>query len=82
MTDVGRGVVESFDEHRGYGRIRPLGEGDALFFHCTAIADGTRSVEVGQGVRFVAAPGHLGRFEARQIEAISTDLRGGSRPTS
>lgn len=67
---VSAGVVESFDEERGYGTIVRASDGASLFFHCTAIADGTRSVHVGQAVRFCAVAGHLGRVEARQIEKV------------
>lgn len=61
-------MVASFDEHRGYGTIRRLAGGDELFFHCTAIVDGTRTVPVGRAVRFDAVPGHLGRLEARRVD--------------
>jgi cold shock CspA family protein len=64
------GAVEGFDDHRGYGTIRRTGDGAELFFHCTAIADGTRSIEIGTNVRFVTVPGHLGRVEARSIEKV------------
>lgn len=60
------GVVVAFDEHRGYGTIRADG-GDELFFHCTRIADGTRTVEVGAEVGFEVVPGHHGRYEAAAI---------------
>ncbi len=67
-STFGTGVVASFDEHRGYGTVSVSGTGTELFFHCTAIADGSRSIGVGQRVWFAVAPGHLGRLEARQIE--------------
>jgi len=53
-ADAGLGVVED-----SAGRRYP--------FHCTAIADGTRSIEVGAAVRFSVAPGHGGRLEARDL---------------
>ncbi|MBI2169480.1 MAG: cold shock domain-containing protein [Actinobacteria bacterium] len=61
-----RGHVVTFDEHRGLGEI----EGDdGLFypFHCTQIADGTRTVDVGAAVTFEVAAGPLGRWEATEI---------------
>ena len=33
-------------------------------FHCTAIADGTRTIAVGTAVTFDVVPGRLGRWEA------------------
>jgi cold shock CspA family protein len=62
------GVVDEFDEPAGYGWVVADGGRGRWFFHCTAIADGTRSIEVGATVAFAIEPGHLGRFEA-------TDLR-------
>jgi cold shock CspA family protein len=64
---MGTGVVASFDDARGYGTISVSGTGAELFFHCIAIADGSRSIGVGQRVWFSIAPGHLGRLEAREI---------------
>jgi cold shock CspA family protein len=61
------GVVAAFDEARGVGVIRVDG-GSELPFHCTAIADGTRSVTVGQRVRFRVVAALLGRWEASAIE--------------
>jgi cold shock protein len=60
------GVVADFDEPRGLGTIR----GDdrvELPFHCTAIADGTRTIPVGQRVAFVVVAGLVGRWEAASI---------------
>jgi cold shock CspA family protein len=39
-------------------------------FHCTAIADGSRTVETGRRVRFDVVPGLLGRWEASGIEKL------------
>ncbi len=65
--DSGTGIVSSFDEPRGLGVITtPTGR--QLPFHCTAIADGTRTISVGERVRFAIAPGPLGHWEASQIE--------------
>ena len=60
------GVVETFDHHAGYGTVRDT-DGGEWSFHCTAIADGTRSVPVGATVTFQLVPGHLGRWEATAL---------------
>jgi cold shock protein len=62
----GTGVVAEFDERRGLGTIRADGGGD-LPFHCTAIADGTRTIPVGQRVAFDVVAGLVGRWEATEI---------------
>jgi hypothetical protein len=36
-------------------------------FHATAIADGSRRIDVNASVTFTVAPGHLGRYEARSL---------------
>jgi len=41
--------------------------GEAFDFHATAIADGSRTIDVGTDVAFVVAPGHRGRDEARSL---------------
>lgn len=65
--EPGTGVVESFDEARGLGVIRS-DDGSELPFHCTRIADGTRTTTAGRRVRFTVVPGRLGRWEAADIE--------------
>lgn len=64
-----RGVVTAFDPERGLGTV-VSDAGRELPFHCTAVADGSRSVEVGTAVVFEAAPGHLGRYEARALVVL------------
>jgi cold shock CspA family protein len=66
--DSGRGVVSSFDEPRGLGVVTTA-DGTDLPFHCTAIADGTRTISVGERVRFQVVAGPMGRWEAARIEA-------------
>jgi len=68
-----RGVVADFDADAGYGTITstegvPSGE-PSWFFHCTAIADGTRRIDVGEPVSFSLRPGHRGRWEAADVTA-------------
>lgn len=65
--EPGTGVVSSFDEPRGLGVVKSV-DGAELPFHCTAIADGTRTISVGERVRFVVVPGRAGRWEAARIE--------------
>ncbi len=59
------GIVSEFADDRGLGTI-VSGDGAAFLFHVIEIADGTRSVEVGQSVRFQPLP----RFGAVQAGAI------------
>ena len=56
------GTVTAFDQARGLGEV--TGADEAWPFHCTAIADGSRSIPVGARVAFDLVPGHLGRDEA------------------
>ena len=64
------GVVTAFDPVRGLGTVTS-GDGTATWpFHCTQIADGTRSVEVARRVAFTVAAGHLGRMEAEQVTKL------------
>ncbi len=61
-----RGRVVEFDEHVGTGTVEG-DDGRRLSFHCVAIADGSRRIDVGTPVRYEVVPGHLGRYEAREI---------------
>ena len=61
------GTVVAFDQHRGWGTVRAHG-GEEFFFHCTAIADGSRTIEVGTPVVFTVVPGHNGQWEAAALE--------------
>jgi cold shock CspA family protein len=65
----GTGVVAEFDEPRGLGVIRG-DDGADVPFHCTAIADGSRTVETGRRVSFEVVPGLLGRWEASGVEKL------------
>ncbi len=60
------GTVSSFEETRGLGAIEA--DGRSFSFHCTQIADGTRSVRVGATVEFRVVPGRRGDWEATDIE--------------
>jgi len=61
------GAVVAFDEAKGFGTVRDDESGDELFFHCTAIADGTRTIAVGTPVMFVVIPGRHGQWEATAL---------------
>lgn len=65
---TGSGSVTSFDEHRGLGEITS-DDGTILPFHCTAITDGTRTIDVGAAVRFDIVAGRAGRWEAAGVAA-------------
>jgi CspA family cold shock protein len=64
---VTSGTVVAFDDAKGWGTVRD-DEGVEHFFHCTAIADGTRTIDVGTAVQYEIVPGHLGRWEAARLE--------------
>ena len=63
------GAVSEFDDPRGLGVVRS-DDGETFPFHCTALADGSRTVDVGARVVFTVAPGHRGRYEARSVTAV------------
>jgi cold shock CspA family protein len=65
FTEV-TGTVDTFDEPRGLGAVRS-DDGAVLPFHCTAIADGSRTITEGRAVRFVVVPGREGRWEATHL---------------
>ena len=73
MTGAARhkGTVADFDEHAGYGHVRD-DDGTELFFHCTAIANGSRTIDVGSAVMFEIVPGHHGRWEATAVDVVDT----------
>ncbi|MGA2124243.1 MAG: hypothetical protein ABSG58_07445 [Acidimicrobiales bacterium] len=64
------GVIESFDERRGDGVLRS-DEGQLFYFHCVAIADGTRSIPVGVRAAGERSVGRLGRDEVANVAAIT-----------
>lgn len=60
------GAVANFDEAAGIGIVRG-DDGREWFFHCTQVADGSRTVPAGAVVSFEVRAGHLGRWEACAI---------------
>ena len=65
-----KGIVAEFDEAKGYGTVR-TDDGCDLFFHCTQIADGSRTIPVAVNVEFEVVPGHNGRWEAAAVTQLS-----------
>ena len=63
------GRVVAFDERRGLGAVESAA-GRRYEFHCTAIADGTRTIAGDARVEFTLVPGPVGSFEAGAIRAI------------
>jgi cold shock CspA family protein len=59
------GTVTAFDDARGLGEITAA-DGTLHPFHCVSIADGTRTIEVGNIVTF-GVLAKLGRYEAGDI---------------
>jgi cold shock CspA family protein len=64
-----RGTVSEFDEGRGLGTVT-ADDGASYSFHCTRIADGTRTIAVGTSVTFEVVPGLAGRWEAVQLAGV------------
>ncbi len=62
------GTVTDWQDAEGYGEITAT-DGASYFFHCTALADGTRQTELGATYSFTPVPGRLGRFEASNMVA-------------
>lgn len=65
-----RGKVIAFDFERGLGVVQAE-DGSTLPFHCTAIADQTRNINVGTVVTWSVRPGRLGQWEATEITNAS-----------
>ncbi len=64
------GVVADFDEAAGLGTVASHGSGRTWMFHCTTIADGSRSIEAGTEVAFVVRAGGPGRWEAFEVTPV------------
>jgi cold shock CspA family protein len=60
------GRVTAFDVERGWGTVTTPG-GEELFLHCTAIADGSRTIVVGTAVAFETRAARNGTYEASAI---------------
>lgn len=64
-----QGTITSFDDARGLGELNA--DGSIYPFHCTAMVDGTRTIEVGVVVTFGVRPAGMGRWEATAIEKVA-----------
>ncbi len=64
-----QGIVEQFDADVGLGVV--VGDnGDRYGFHCTAIDDGSRTIEVGRAVTFVVGAAGPGVWEALVVTPV------------
>ncbi|MGH9178445.1 MAG: cold shock domain-containing protein [Acidimicrobiales bacterium] len=68
-----RGRVAEYDDHKGYGYLATE-DGDHVFFHCTAIADGTRTIPVGIDVDYDPVTDPRGKPEAANIRPATSTL--------
>jgi cold shock CspA family protein len=67
-----QGIVREFDDPAGMGWIAGH-DGTDRFFHCTQIADGTRTIAVGAPVAYELLP-YLGRYEATAITKLALSV--------
>ena len=67
MRAIYSGRVAAFDDFVGRGQVEARG-GMQFPFHCTAIADGTRTIAPDTAVKFRLVPGPLGALEAVAIK--------------
>jgi hypothetical protein len=68
------GVVTAFDERRGLGTVDA--NGVPYPFHCTALLDGSRTVEVDTVVTFEVRAAGMGRWEATRIRSRDAAVPG------
>ena len=67
--EVRSGTVADYDDAAGYGELLDAA-GERWWFHCTSIATGDRAIAVGASIRFRLQPGHLGRYEAIDVNEV------------
>ncbi len=60
------GLVSRYDDTAGMGEVTDT-TGHTWWFHCTAVADGSRSIASGTEVAFRLVPGRRGRMEAVEL---------------
>jgi cold shock protein len=68
---VPHGTVIEFDDAKGFGTVQTE-DGRSVFFHCTAIADGSRTIAPDTAVEFEIVPGHMGRYEAARLRSAGS----------
>ena len=66
MKAVYSGRIATVDDFVGRGEVEARG-GLRFPFHCTAIADGSRTIAQDTAVKFRLVPGPLGALEATKI---------------
>ena len=64
------GFIVHFDERRGDGSFES-DAGDRYYFHCVAIADGSRWIRVGARATGVRSVGRRGHDEVRHVCDVS-----------
>lgn len=66
------GTVVEFDVAVGLGVVAARSDagGGSYPFHCTQIAGGARTIEVGTQVTFSVVAGRLGRWEAAAVTPV------------
>jgi len=73
-SELRRGIVVGFDDPAGYGTIAETepdnDSGEEWFFHCSAIADGSRTIDPATAVICRVAAGRMGQFEAIDIRPV------------
>lgn len=65
-----RGRVIAFDEARGLGEVQADTDAVSYRFHCTQIADGTRTIPVGAVVEFETFEHPVGGTEATALRSV------------
>lgn len=66
-----RGRVVSFDAEVGLGEVQAEGAThERIPFHCTRLADGSRTIESGAAVTFSLITARWGRWEAADIARL------------
>ena len=66
---MAHGRVSAFDERGGVGEIS-ADDSTVYPFHCTVIADRSRTIDVGAKVEFDVVAGPLGRWEAAAVTPL------------
>jgi cold shock CspA family protein len=64
------GTVVGFDQEVGLGQVAAA-DGSVFDFHCTQIADGSRTIAPGARVSFEVVAAQLGRWEAGHLETVN-----------
>lgn len=64
-----RARVAAYDDDKGYGYLEIDG-GGRLFFHCTAIADGSRTIAEGTEVEYEPVTDPRGKPEAAALRPL------------